>query len=458
MKKFHVNISLDHDNLKIETKMPNEFNSYVSNLLSYEMDNSHFIKKAMLQKGVKNFDTKVRLYKNQICSIAFCHRIIELIDMYCEKNDMIALIHYKDLRILPNCDIEVPSKLNVKLRDYQKKAVDHIYDRKISMTEICTGAGKTIIAAELIRRISKKTLFVVDRNILLKQTVDQFNKFFDSVGIITNGKINDADIVVASIQTVVKKLNQYDFSQFGCVIIDEAHGAKAKSYKKLMKHVSAQYRIGLTGTAYSDGNNSLELYRSFGFVSYRIRAIDLIKQGYLVMPEIEFIEYDNGFITHGTYNEEYEQVLRSQGRLEALRSICFQHKKQNILIMVDRIEHIELICYLLKEFDIKIIQGSTKEKERNKIIEIIKTSDSNILIATSSIIQKGVDIATLDVIVNYSANLGSIKTIQSLGRVLRKSNNKDKAYYYDFEDTFGNLRKHTKARKDALLDQGYKVL
>jgi len=459
-----VDIKIDHDFVKIETPMPSDFNEIVSSQFSYEMDNAHFVKKAMAAKGVKNFDTQVRLYKNQKTAIGFKKRLVQYLNQYGEANKFRVIINEIDNRINEPKFIDTPSKLEgVELRPYQKKAIKHIMNDKISMTEICTGAGKTIMAAEIIRKIGKKTLFVVDRNVLLTQTVDEFEKHFDSVGTWTSGELNDADIVVATIQTIAKSLDTKQklvdvenyMCTFGNVIVDEAHGAKSKSYQKLMKVIDAEYRIALTGTAYSDGNNSLELYKSFGFPDFKIRAKDLIDAGYLVKPEIKFLPYDEGFITFGVYNEVYDQVLACRDRVARVEELIVEHKDNNILMMVDRIEHIDMMAAYVGEKQYYIIQGSTKKKDRDIIIDKIRNSKGNLLIATSSIIQKGVDIPTLDVIINYSANLGTIKTVQSLGRVLRKAPGKDKAWYYDFEDTHKALKGHTKARKDALIEQGY---
>jgi superfamily II DNA or RNA helicase len=459
------NVAYDHDWVYITTPMPNKFNSVVSDLLSYEMDNAHFIKRAMAQKGIKDYDTTVRLYNNQKAPLGFKNFLIDMLHKYCEANNTKCIINEIDKRILNHVPIEVPVRLNdIVLRKYQEDAIRYILDKKICMPEVCTGAGKTIMACEIIRRIAKKTLFVVDRNILLNQTVDEFKNHFKSVGKITNGKLEDGDIVVASIQSIIallkkdKSFKNY-ISHFGVVIVDEAHGTKAKSYKTMMSYVSAEYRIGLSGTAYSDGNDSLELYRTFGFPDYKIRAIDLINEGYLVMPEIHFLKYEDDDVLFGNYAEVYNQLLESKGRLQALKKVVDEKfMKYNILIMIDKLAHIDIISeYMPKESNVMVIEGKTKISERNKIIDTLKKTKGNVLIATSSIIQKGVDIPTLDVIVNYSANAGSVKTIQSLGRVLRKSDSKDKAWYYDFYDTHSKLKQHTEKRIQALKQQGYEI-
>ena len=280
--------------------------------------------------------------------------------------------------------IQTPDKLEKDLRPYQEKAVRYIIDNPINITEICTGAGKTVIAAEVIRRIAMPTLFVVDRNILLAQTVKEFEQHFDSVGTITEGEIVNGDIMVASIQSLIsllkgdkKPMVSQLLTRFGVVMVDEAHGAKAKSYQKLFKTIAAKYRIGLSGTPYSDGNDSLELYKSFGFPEFKIRARDLIDDGYLVDPKIAFLRYDPGFVVNGDYHEIYDQLLKSEDRLDKMYDIVKNHKEENILIMADKLEHIDIIGKFIGK-NTYIITGSTKKKDRQAIIDIFLKSKSNI--------------------------------------------------------------------------------
>jgi len=464
-KDFTVEVLYDHDYIQIKTPMQSLFNDVVEEELSYELDDAYFVKKAMLSRGVKNFNTTKKLYnrEKQRAPIGFSNKIKELITQFGEYTKRRMTIIEKDLRILDFKSIKVPRNLvDVELRKYQNDAVRYIMDNPINITEICTGAGKTIIAAEVIRRLTMPTLFVVDRNILLTQTVKEFKKHFDSVGTMTEGEIVSGDIMVASIQTIMKLIAKDPvyknmLSQYGVVIIDEAHGSKSKSYQKLIKCIAAKHRIALTGTAYSEGNDSLELYKSFGFPEFRIRARTLIDAGYLVEPVITFLNYDEGFVTNGAYDEVYDQVLKCDGRIEQILATIMHNREKNQLVMCDRLEHIEIIAKELGVSQCHVITGSTKKKSRQDIIDIFLNSKGNILIATSSIIQKGVDIPTLDVIINYSANMSTVKTIQCLGRVLRKSPGKDKAWYYDFNDTNKKLKKHTNERVKALINQGYEI-
>ena len=460
-------ITLDHDFIQINHEITDPiYYKVIQKEYSYEMDNAHFIKKAMFTKGVKNFNTTVSHYKTSgvydYLPIGFYNSYRKLLTDYSSYLKKRLIIHENDKRIFDRTKLGLKINLKHELREYQKEAAEYFKYRKIGFAEITTGAGKTTIAGAIINEINNKTLFIVDRNILLKQAKDTFEEMFKiEVGTVSEGKQIWKDITIASVQTLtslIKKGNKEAIKwigSFNVVFVDEAHGVKSKSYQTIFKYVGAEYRIGLSGTAYSDGNDSLELYKCFGFPDFKITTKDLIEKGYLTPCIVEFLRYDEGEIINGDYNEVYEQVLKSEDRLDKLYNVCNTRDKQNILIICDKIEHINLLadeiegCY--------IITGSTSEKKRNDILDHLRVNSGNILIATASIMQKGVDIPNLDVIINYTANLSSVKTRQSLGRVLRTHKDKKIAYYYDFYDTHRSLINHTRKRIETLKEQGFDV-
>lgn len=469
-KNICVKVILKNNRLIINTEkfLLEKINNVLDKQLSYEIDNAHYVIKAMKQKGI-NFDGIIHLYKNNSTYLGFKNYIIDLLrndlNEYLENRGYKLNLKIIDERKIPNksANINCDKLKGIELRDYQKEAIDHIIKDEISLTELCVGSGKTVMAAEIIRRLNYKTLFVVDVSVLLKQTKDEFERLLGiEVGLITNGEQNWKDINVATIQTVVKFLNNKDkefmknLHECNVIIVDEAHCSKSKSYNKLMSNITAKYRIGLTGTAYSNGNDSLELYKSFGFPTLKIKLKDLVDRGYLVKPIIKFIKYNMNKGYYYDYDEAYTEILGSKERLNKVKEIIEKHINDNILIITRRLEHADKINEVLGG-DVEIIKGSLNKKKRDKFIKEMKEGKRKILIGTDKIVQKGLNIPNLNVLINYSANKGSIQTIQSLGRVIRKCENKECGYYYDFYDEDENLINATKERIKALKYQGFKV-
>jgi len=470
-------LSYDYYNCKIEGCIDPVLFKVFNDEFSYTMDNAHFAIKTMRARGNKTFDGIIRLFKyNGVFPRGFLEKARELLQQYkAYRKDSNILIEEKNLQ--ENFIFEEFNYIknpDVKLRNYQNKANDEILKKDRTITEICTGAGKTFMAADMIFRKKMKTLFIVDVKMLMNQTKSEFEYFFpfEKIGVISEGKQNWENINVATIQTVVSLINKKDseflknISECGIVIVDEAHSAKAKIRRKkivtedktsivikesyyqiLSDNCFPKHLIGLTGTAYSNGNDSLELYKTFGFPHHKITTKELIEEGYLTSPHIEFIKYETkDLIMNGNYEEVYNQIIKDENRIESLKKIVENHPQEKILIIVSRVEHAEFIHKLL---DSKIIQGKTSKKDREQILKEFKYENLDMIIGTAPLVQKGLNIPNLDVIINISGNKGHIMTIQSLGRVLRKSEGKEKAYYYDFHDSHFAMIKHTKERIKA---------
>ena len=91
------------------------------------------------------------------------------------------------------------------------------------------------------------------------------------------------------------------------------------------------------------------------------------------------------------------------------------------------------------------------------MFDSFRYGDQNVLISTLSIFAEGIDIPNLDIVINAAANAGNVKTIQVLGRVLRKLEGKTGAYYLDFIDEHRMLKSASFKRRKALINEGHDV-
>jgi len=462
---------LDGLKLLVESDKQTEtlLNKVFGSRFSYENKNAFFANRALNMKNVKyRVPTHIELYKNSITYIGFKENIMSLLEntfsksSYC-NNRIIEII---DNKIINNNIkyINTLNKLNgIELRDFQKEIINTMGKHKVSLIEASVGSGKTVMAAEFIRKHKMKTLFIVDVKVLLEQTKNEFNKLLGmDIGLITEGKQDWKDINIATIQTAVKLLDDVEFiknlSECGIVIIDEAHTSKSKSYAELIKMSRYRYLIGLTGTAFSNGNDDLELYKIFGFPKVRLKLNDLINMGYAVKPIIEFLHYDTPYCIGNDYNEILDSVNTSQGKVEVLLNTIKKHNNDDILIICKRINHMhflyDYISNKVDTHDVYVIEGRTSKKKREKILNSIYDNDKpTLIIGSTKIVEKGLNIPKLKVLINYTSNKGDIQTIQMIGRVIRNYEGKDKAYYYDFYDTHNKLKDATKQRIQILEDQ-----
>ena len=141
------------------------------------------------------------------------------------------------------------------LRPYQEQAIASIRvavmqsDRALLVMP--TGSGKTVVFSEicrLAREKKRKVLILVHRRELIKQASDKLKKAGVEHGIIAAGfNPSDQPVQVASVQTLIRRLNSGSFTP-DLIIIDEAHHAVAGSWDKIIGHFSNAKIIGVTAT------------------------------------------------------------------------------------------------------------------------------------------------------------------------------------------------------------------
>jgi len=256
------------------------------------------------------------------------------------------------------------------------------------------------------------------------------------------------------------------------VVVHNCHHAASRSIWKISKYlVNTKFRLGLSATVRRDDGNDMMITAVVGDVFYSINSQTLIDKELLVRPTVTFIENympkDKIAITEqecktGLLNETpkyanfYEGFIeKNKWRNDEIKSLVNRHPNKKILILTKLIEHGKTLQLLVPNS--KHLYGDTPKEERKKMFDDFKSGTKNILISTLSIFAEGIDIPTLDIIINAGANRGDIKTIQVLGRVLRTMDGKDKAYYYDFMDESRFFRLASLARKKALRDEGHNV-
>ena len=467
---------------------------HLENKYSYELKDAYFIKKRN-----QHANTTVRLWSKKMRRIAigYLDQIKKTLYDYAQYKNKTPVITIQDNRKFNEETITMPEKLltGKELRDYQEESVDKYLNKKggnIAVLELITGAGKSLIFTEIIRRLGYKTLIVVDKKELLMQTKKVLEEELGiPIGIIGDGQKQIEHITVATIQTLHKNIDEYKdyLSTIRFWVTDECHKISAKSYYNLGHHLTnTSHRLGVSATYKRDDGNDMMLTATAGDIIHSITGQTLIDKGYLMRPNIYFTKYNipEQYITEVEkklldnikginkaqktvdmksveateediqYLSYYPEIIvRNPHRNEIIKTTVEKNKDKTILILVKQIEHGELLQELLPGS--KYIYGETNTKEREQSLKDFKTGKLKILISTISIFAEGVDIPSLDIVINAAANKGDIKTIQVLGRVLRKKEGKETAEYYDFYDTYKFFYNASRARRTAFKNEGHKV-
>lgn len=443
----------------------------------FDLPGKYFMQKAILAKGKKpkNIDEigRVHLFNKRDCSfsIGLIPKIKELLFLYGDYKKIEIEIIEEDLRspIVTEFKSDIfPEELitDKELRPYQLQAISSFFrSGGMGVLEVATGGGKTLITAEIVKRLSTSTLWIIDKKELLYQTKEVFEDMLGvEIGIIGDGEFNPKTVTVATIQTLYSKVKNdiskemYDYlNKINFVIVDEFHHSAAESYCKVMNYIgNSKYRLGTTATARREDGKDPMMFSLVGPVIYSIKAEELIEQGYLMRPKIIFYELSNEVDKSIDYNYDYsENIVNNEERNNKIIDVCKENTHRKILILVKHIKHGE---ELNEKIDGSIFVNGQIEKNSRKIfMKSFKDCSEGVLITTLSIASEGLDIPDLDMVINASANKSDVKSTQILGRILRKIEGKKDAVYIDFIDGGKFGKKHTKRRISVFKDDGYEV-
>ncbi|MFW6026882.1 MAG: DEAD/DEAH box helicase family protein [Candidatus Woesearchaeota archaeon] len=415
-------------------------------------------KKKFQEKTGMYWDGSIKLYNRDKSSfkIGFIDRVRNVFEHFGEFKRERVFIKIDDNRK------EIPSfskypmtpKLNFKheLYQYQKEAVQTILKKKVGIIELPTGAGKSIVAAEVIRRANTPSLYIIDNKELLQQTKEDYEKLLNTeIGTIIEGNFNPGKkVTVATIQTIMKlkddpKLKEF-MSNINLVIADELQIWGSDSYQKVDELLeNCKWRIGMSATPYRTDGHDMLLEQVCGQIIYKKSVSDIPG---LKKPEIKFYEFKgpkkletvqkeyNGVTVEekATWRDDYElAIVNNDERNKKIKELVEQeYKGKQIMIVASREEHLKKLNELIPNS--KMFYGKTKKKERAQTIEDFKNCEFEVLITNISIVQKGLNIPTLEVIINASGNSSEIITTQLCGRLNREHPDKKEKYYVDFFD------------------------
>ena len=288
------------------------------------------------------------------------------------------------------------------------------------------------------------------------------------------------NILCTTWQSIYNKQQSF-FEKYNALLIDETHGVRANSLKTIaQKCINSKYRIGLTGTLPDEKCDILSINGYMGRTIYNLKSKELIDKGILSKIKIAniFIKYPTEFINKNKrrpYQHEIDEIIKYKDRNKVLSYILdLRNEKQNYLILCSKIDHLNILNeYISKRYDKKfkiyIIHGSIKTSEREIIRKSMEKESNVILIATYGTLSTGVNIQHLHNVVFASGYKSKIKTLQSIGRGLRKHKDKNRVIIWDLVDDMTYITKkgneyqnysyqHWLERMKYYEDQGFKFI
>jgi superfamily II DNA or RNA helicase len=447
--------------LKVETEP--HIHQELSEYFTFEVPGAKF----MPQYRSKYWDGKIRLYSNHNGEIYVglldklvawaknCEYTVEFKNNKFygspfEENELISVEGISDY---------MKSISRHEPRDYQVDAVHDAlkYNRKLLISP--TASGKSLMIYSIVRYFVEK-----NHNILLivptTSLVEQMYKDFEDYGWnaeeychkIYSGKekSTNKNVVITTWQSIYNLPRSF-FENFDVVIGDEAHQFKSKSLVGIMtKMDNTKYRFGFTGTLDGSQTHKWVLEGLFG-PSYKVtQTKELIEKGYLSKLQIKVLLLKHNEHQFNEYEEEIQYLITHDKRNKFIKNLSLD-LKGNTLILFNRVEtHGQPLYEMInssaaKDRKIFFVYGGVNAEEREKVREITEKENDSIIVASYGTFSTGINIKNLHNIVFASPSKSRIRNLQSIGRVLRKGENKNKAVLYDIADdiTYKSKKNYT---------------
>jgi superfamily II DNA or RNA helicase len=355
---------------------------------------------------------------------------------------------------------------NITLTKDQVNAVNTALSKGRGIIKMATGTGKTEVAIAITKAVSLKTLFLVNSKTLLHQTKERFQKRMPTcnIALYGDGYKENGDIVIATSQSfnALKKKDFSDFksflSHFKVIICDECHHAQAKTWYTIAMFCNAYYRFGFSGTPLNnDKCQQAKLIGSIGQKIYELSAKNAMNKKILSSIDLEIVE-NTETLYPKTYNKIYNSaIVCSISRNGKICNIAKKHFEENkkVLIIVKHIEHGEKLTKMLQKCNIPIIWLHGKLNQNIRQAGIVKFSCQKYVLVGSGIFDEGVDIPEINVLIIAAGGKSDIKTIQRIGRGLRKKSDDLCLKAYDFLDHSKYVFDHSLERIKTYKQEGF---
>jgi len=381
----------------------------------------------------------------------------------------------------------------VMLRDYQVEIVNNFLQNPQSIQEIATGAGKTLMTATLSLMAEKygKSVVIVPNKDLVKQTEADYRNLGLDVGVYFGDRkeVGRTHTICTwqSLNVLLKnsegRNNEDEPSSFrltrdptdyiiddlvddvALVMVDEVHMAKADALKTLLTSVFARVPIrwGLTGTIPKEEYAQVSIFCSLGPVVGKLAASDLQEAGHLAQCHVNIIQLQDS-VEYKDYQSELKYLVTTTERVAFMARLIEKIKEGgNTLILVDRIEtgkilqtELSNLFSLLKDKpEVAFISGAMKSTDRKDEYDEVATSDNKVIVATYGVAAVGINIPRIFNLVLIEPGKSFTRVIQSIGRGIRKAEDKDHVQIWDITSTCKFAKRHLTKRKAFYKEANY---
>jgi len=353
------------------------------------------------------------------------------------------------------------------LRDYQRSAVTGFWAGGSGVVVLPCGAGKTLVGAAAMAEASATTLILVTNTVAGRQwkreLVARTTLTEDEIGEYSGERKEIRPVTIATYQVMTRRtkgeyrhLELFDSRDWGLVIYDEVHLLPAPVFR-MTADLQSRRRLGLTATLIREDGREGDVFSLIGPKRYDAPWRDIEQQGWIAPAdcvEVRVTLTDAERLSYAVAEpeERYKLCSTARTKLPVVRAVLDRHPGEPALVIGAYLDQLDELGAAL---DAPIVQGSTRNAEREKLYDAFRRGEVPILVV-SKVANFSIDLPEASIAVQVSGTFGSRQEeAQRLGRLLRPKGDGRQAHFYSVvaRDTLDT--DYAAHRQRFLAEQGY---
>ncbi|MEJ2855044.1 MULTISPECIES: DNA repair helicase XPB [unclassified Saccharothrix] len=354
-----------------------------------------------------------------------------------------------------------------QLRDYQRLAAQAFWAGGSGVVVLPCGAGKTLVGAAAMAEARATTLILVTNTVAGRQwkreLVARTSLTEEEIGEYSGERKEIRPVTIATYQVITRKskgeykhLELFDSRDWGLIVYDEVHLLPAPVFR-MTADLQSRRRLGLTATLVREDGQEGDVFSLIGPKRYDVPWRDIEAQGWIApadCTEVRVTLTDNERLEYATAEaeERYKLCSTARTKLPVVRAILDRHAGEPTLVIGAYLDQLETLG---QELDAPVIQGSTKNKEREALFDAFRRGELRTLVV-SKVANFSIDLPEASVAVQVSGTFGSRQEeAQRLGRLLRPKGDGRQAHFYSVVSRDTLDTDYAAHRQRFLAEQGY---
>ena len=354
------------------------------------------------------------------------------------------------------------------LRGYQKEAVANFWAGGSGVVVLPCGAGKTLVGAAAMAEAQATTLILVTNTVAGRQwkreLIARTSLTEEEIGEYSGERKEIRPVTIATYQVMTTRRNGeyrhmalFDERDWGLIIYDEVHLLPAPIFR-LTADLQSRRRLGLTATLVREDGREGDVFSLIGPKRYDAPWKDIESQGWIAPAEcmevrVTLTDAERMAYATAEPEERYRLAATANTKLPVISAIVDKHPDDQILVIGAYLDQLDDVAAQLG--DVPIIQGSTPNRERERLYDEFRRGEQRVLVV-SKVANFSIDLPEASVAVQISGTFGSRQEeAQRLGRVLRPKSDGRQAHFYTViaRDTLD--AEYAAHRQRFLAEQGY---